>query len=44
VAGAEPRLQQRVLQRAGGVPFFLVSCAQALRTTEGVGGGAERVP
>jgi predicted ATPase len=44
VAGAEPLLQQRVLQRAGGVPFFLVSCAQALRTAEGAGGGAERVP
>jgi tetratricopeptide (TPR) repeat protein len=40
VAGAEPLLQQRVLQRAGGVPFFLVSCAQALRTAQ----GAQRVP
>jgi tetratricopeptide (TPR) repeat protein/transcriptional regulator with XRE-family HTH domain len=38
-AGPEPWLQ-RVLQRAGGVPFFLVSCAQALRTAE----GAQRVP
>jgi tetratricopeptide (TPR) repeat protein len=26
-------LHRRVLQRAGGVPFFLVSCAQALRAT-----------
>jgi tetratricopeptide (TPR) repeat protein len=45
VAGAEPRVQQRVLQRAGGVPFFLVSCAQALRTAEGAQReGAQRVP
>jgi tetratricopeptide (TPR) repeat protein/transcriptional regulator with XRE-family HTH domain len=43
-AGAEFLLQQRVLQRSGGVPFFLVSCAQALRTTEGEDRRAERVP
>ena len=27
----EPALREQVLQRAGGVPFFLVSCAQGLR-------------
>jgi transcriptional regulator with XRE-family HTH domain/tetratricopeptide (TPR) repeat protein len=44
VAGTEPRLQQRVLQRAGGVPFFLVSCAQALRTAAEEDNRADRVP
>jgi tetratricopeptide (TPR) repeat protein/transcriptional regulator with XRE-family HTH domain len=44
VTGAEPLLQQRVLQRAGGLPFFLVSCAQALRTVGEEDGAAERVP
>ncbi len=36
LAGAEPeqqaQLTEQVLRRAGGVPYFLVSCAQELRT------------
>jgi tetratricopeptide (TPR) repeat protein/transcriptional regulator with XRE-family HTH domain len=36
-------LRQRVLQRAGGVPFFVVSYAHALRRGD-VGGGADGVP
>ena len=32
VAGDRAHLRQQMLQRAGGVPFFLVSCAHALRT------------
>jgi predicted ATPase len=34
LAGAGPE-QQRVLQRAGGVPFFLVNCARVLRAGAG---------
>ncbi|HLV97387.1 MAG TPA: tetratricopeptide repeat protein [Ktedonobacterales bacterium] len=34
---------EQVLARTGGVPFFLVSCAEALRA-EGPGQGAEEVP
>ncbi|HEX6796634.1 MAG TPA: AAA family ATPase [Ktedonobacterales bacterium] len=46
VVDADPVLRERVVARAGGVPFFLVSCAQALRAGAlsdadgGVGGGA----
>jgi tetratricopeptide (TPR) repeat protein len=29
--GIEPALRERVVQRAGGVPFFLVSCARGLQ-------------
>jgi tetratricopeptide (TPR) repeat protein/transcriptional regulator with XRE-family HTH domain len=32
-------LREQILQRAGGVPFFVVSYAQALRQGEGAGGG-----
>ena len=35
----DPAEQQRLVQRAGGVPFFLVSCARGLRT-----GTTEAVP
>jgi predicted ATPase len=31
VTAADPELQRRVVQRAGGVPFFLVSYARGLR-------------
>jgi tetratricopeptide (TPR) repeat protein len=31
--GANSRHAEQIVQRAGGVPFFLVSCAQALRQT-----------
>ena len=31
-AGREEALIERVLERAGGVPFFLISCARALQT------------
>src|SRR5207253_7190981 len=34
----------RVLQRAGGVPFFLMSCAQALLLGELEDGGENAVP
>ena len=37
--GKEPALRARVLRRAGGVPFFVVSCAQAMRTQ-----GTDEVP
>ena len=40
-AEADPALREQVVSRAGGVPFFLVSCAQALRS--GALGG-EAVP
>lgn len=52
LADSEPRrdcasdggaLRERVLQRSGGVPFFVVSYAQALRHGE-VSGGVEGVP
>ena len=52
LAGAEPEgasaighaaLRERVLQRAGGVPFFVVSYAHALRQGD-VGNGADGVP
>ncbi len=40
---ADPDLREQVLRRAGGVPFFLVSCAEGLRQdTEG--GAREAVP
>jgi len=43
VEGA-PALRRRVLQRAGGVPFFLVSCAQGLQSGALVGDTEEGVP
>src|SRR5207244_10324798 len=43
-AVAPPALRAHVLQRAGGVPFFLVSCVQGLRTGAGGGDGAGAVP
>jgi tetratricopeptide (TPR) repeat protein/transcriptional regulator with XRE-family HTH domain len=42
-APLEPDLQERLVQRTGGVPFFLLSCAQALRQAEGIE-GADGVP
>ncbi len=42
-AGGPAALRDLVLRRAGGVPFFVVSYAQALRRG-GVGEGAEGVP
>lgn len=42
---AEAALRERVVQRAGGVPFFVVSCAQALRDdAEERGTDADVVP
>jgi tetratricopeptide (TPR) repeat protein/transcriptional regulator with XRE-family HTH domain len=37
-------LAERVVERTGGVPFFLVSCAQALRTGALEVGTAEAIP
>jgi tetratricopeptide (TPR) repeat protein/transcriptional regulator with XRE-family HTH domain len=37
-------IRERVLRRAGGVPFFLVSCAQALRLAAEDGGASNDVP
>ena len=39
VAAVQPALRAQVLRRAEGVPFFLVSCAQALRAGQGGGEG-----
>ena len=39
-----PELRARVLRRAGGVPFFLVSSAQALPREDGTGGEEDAVP
>ena len=47
LAGGEevaPALRAQVLRRAGGVPFFAVSCAQALRLSPLVGRAEEAVP
>jgi tetratricopeptide (TPR) repeat protein len=41
---AKSALRERVLQRAGGVPFFLVSCVQGLQGAPGRGGDAPPVP
>src|SRR5262249_28451554 len=35
---------EQVLRRCGGVPFFLVSCAQALRQQTAAGMAAQQVP
>ena len=48
-ADDQTTLREQVVQRTGGVPFFVVSCAQTLRlgagTEDGADtGGAERVP
>jgi predicted ATPase/transcriptional regulator with XRE-family HTH domain len=43
LADPEGRLRERVLQRTGGMPFFLISCAQGLRT-QGTGQGSAVVP
>jgi predicted ATPase/transcriptional regulator with XRE-family HTH domain len=40
----DANLAERVLRRAGGVPFFLVSCAQALATGALAAGTADDVP
>src|SRR5919204_6402117 len=37
-------LRAQVLQRTGGVPFFVVSCAQVLRSGSAVGGTEAAVP
>ena len=41
---AAPAQRRRTLQRTGGVPFFLVSCAQALRSGALLGDTDEGVP
>jgi predicted ATPase len=41
---AQPPLVEQVIAGAGGVPFFLVSCAQWLRTGAASALGAEGVP
>ena len=40
----EPHLKQQVLERAGGVPLFLVSCVQALLTGSLTWNGSSHVP
>jgi transcriptional regulator with XRE-family HTH domain/tetratricopeptide (TPR) repeat protein len=37
-------VRERLVQRTGGVPFFVVSCVQALRQTEHAGDTQEAVP
>ena len=44
VEAAPPAVRRRVLQRAGGVPFFLVSCAQGLQNGIPVGDTEGGVP
>src|SRR5205823_3498723 len=43
-AEVEPALRAQVLRRAGGVPFFAVSCARALRLSPLAGRREEAVP
>jgi predicted ATPase/DNA-binding XRE family transcriptional regulator len=43
-AHADPHLRHQVLERAGGVPLFLVCCAQALSTGHLSWNGASHVP
>jgi tetratricopeptide (TPR) repeat protein/transcriptional regulator with XRE-family HTH domain len=43
-AGEDAGFTERVVQRAGGVPFFLVSCAQGLRLDGAAAGAADSVP
>ena len=43
-ADGEPQLRQQVLERAGGVPLFLVSCVQALLTGSLTWNGNSHVP
>jgi tetratricopeptide (TPR) repeat protein/transcriptional regulator with XRE-family HTH domain len=43
-AGERVGLEARVAQRTGGVPFFVVSCAQLLRQGDGGEGDVEAVP
>jgi tetratricopeptide (TPR) repeat protein/transcriptional regulator with XRE-family HTH domain len=43
-AAEDSLLAERVLRRAGGVPFFLVSCAQAVRAAAGEARTADAVP
>jgi tetratricopeptide (TPR) repeat protein/transcriptional regulator with XRE-family HTH domain len=40
----EPHLRQQVLERAGGVPLFLVSCVQALLTGSLTWNGSSHIP
>jgi tetratricopeptide (TPR) repeat protein/transcriptional regulator with XRE-family HTH domain len=42
--GIEPALRERLMQRAGGVPFFLVSCARWLQAHTHVSAQAESIP
>jgi tetratricopeptide (TPR) repeat protein len=42
--GQRDELEEQVLQRAGGVPFFLVSCAHGLRASNEDSSGARRLP
>jgi class 3 adenylate cyclase/tetratricopeptide (TPR) repeat protein/transcriptional regulator with XRE-family HTH domain len=44
VAGAGSAVRARLARRAGGVPFFVLSCAQALRLSGGQAPGVEAVP
>jgi tetratricopeptide (TPR) repeat protein/transcriptional regulator with XRE-family HTH domain len=43
-ADGEPHLRQKVLERAAGVPLFLVSCVQALLTGSLTWNGSSHVP
>jgi tetratricopeptide (TPR) repeat protein/transcriptional regulator with XRE-family HTH domain len=43
-AGGKLQLRQQVLERAGGVPLFLVSCVQALLTGSLTWNGSSHVP
>ncbi len=42
--GEEVQLRQQVLERAAGVPLFLVSCVQALRSGQLTKDGITHVP
>ncbi len=44
MADEEPHLRQQVLERAGGVPLFLISCVQALSTGSLTWNGSSHVP
>ncbi len=44
VPGADAALRERLLQRADGVPFFLVSCARALRAGVLAASAGESIP
>ncbi len=44
VGAVEPELRRRTMERAAGVPFFVMSCAQGLRLTVETGSGEATIP